>query len=517
MKWSYSLRELRRRPLRSGLTLTGITIGVAAMLSIAITIETTRRAYGDMYTTLAGRAALEVVAIGDGGFDAALVDQLSGTDGVAVAAPVVQMPAVMIGPKGRLVVMVIGIDPERDTAVRDLKLRAGKALAPGGAVVLLDAAFAAANGIGVGDDAPVITRTGGVRLTVCGLMEPGPISAFNAGAVVVMPLSTAKKRFGLGDQINSVQLVLEDDDRANAIRQAVQTSLPDGLSVRPPAARADLVRDTLLSTEQALQSFSIMSLVAGAFIILNTFLMNLAERRRQLALIRALGGTGKQVQWWLLREALLLGLTGTAIGIPLGWLMSFGMLGSMQTLMGVKLSAPVPGVMPFVAAAILGPVMALAATWVPARRAGREPPLNGLTAAAGTDAIESVRRWPLVVGVICITLMAGICVILVGEHLPQRSNEKILPAGMALLMIGGILVMPYLLMPVLRMVVWGLGPFMGFEGRMAARHLDRRRVRTALTAGVLFVAIVISIGFGNQIRSNLRDMDTWYERTFVGD
>lgn len=516
MKWGYTWRELRRRPLRTTLTFLGIVIGVAALVSIMITVETTRRAYGDMYASLAGRAALEVRTVDDGGIDAGLVGTVKNVEGVRHAVPVVQIPAVLLGPKGRSIVITIGIDPAQDDAVRDIELRSGRPLAPDTDGVLLDAAFADANGLGVGDEIRLLTRTGGTRAPVAGLIEPGPTSAFQAGAIVLMPLVAAQQRFGFEGKVTAVQLVLEDDDDLADVRGRVADVIPPGHDVAPPAMRAAVTKETLASTEKALQSFSVMSLVAGAFIILNTFLMNLGERRRQLALLRALGATRGQVFRWLSREAFVLGVAGTLVGLACGWMMAGGMLRGMEGIMGTTLSSVRPGVLPFVLGGVLGPSMALLATFVPARRAGREPPIHGITFPRG-DEHETPHRWAVRLGTVCLAVAAVVVVLFVGDFLDQEIAGRIMPFSMAVFITGWILVMPVILVPVMRWVAFLARPVMGLEGRVAARHLNRRRTRTALTSGVLFVAVVITIAFGNQIRSNLRDMDTWYDRTIVGD
>src|SRR5438067_1380819 len=93
--WKYTSGEMRRRPGRTLLTLLGIVIGVAAVVAIEVTTETTRRAHGEMFEAISGRAALEVVAEGLGGFDQALVNRLAAVPGIRAAVPVVQTPAAL--------------------------------------------------------------------------------------------------------------------------------------------------------------------------------------------------------------------------------------------------------------------------------------------------------------------------------------------------------------------------------------------------------------------------------------
>ncbi len=94
-----------------------------------------------------------------------------------------------------------------------------------------------------------------------------------------------------------------------------QRRLPAGLVVQPPGMRGEMARATLLAAEQGLSSLSLVALIAATFVILNTFLLNLGERRKQVAILRSLGASRVQVLHLLLRETLALGLVGTRGGL----------------------------------------------------------------------------------------------------------------------------------------------------------------------------------------------------------
>ncbi|TMQ33052.1 MAG: FtsX-like permease family protein [Planctomycetota bacterium] len=306
--WKYSAREVRRRPGRSILTLLGIVFGVAAIVAITITTSTTHTAFRSMFEAVAGRAALEVVPSGQGGFDAHVLAAVRAVDGVQAAVPVVQTPAVLLGARGGAGVLVLGIDPRADQQVRTYELREGRLLDDTDGL-LLEAGFAQAQGVSLGQRVRLMTpaaESGGILaapLPVVGLLELDGAATFNGGAVAFMPLATAQRSFGFHERINSIQIVLAEGADAATVQALLQPNLPAGLSVQAPASRGGLAQDSLLSTELGLGSLSVVSLVAGAFVILNAFLMNLGERRRQFAILRALGATRRQVTRLLLREA----------------------------------------------------------------------------------------------------------------------------------------------------------------------------------------------------------------------
>ena len=108
-----------------------IVIGVAAIVSVTISAATTRRAYQQMFETVSGRAALEVVAAGGESFDQDVVRLLEETPGVAAAAPLIKRYTIMYLADRKVKLLALGIDPERDRLVRDYEVTAGRFLDDG--------------------------------------------------------------------------------------------------------------------------------------------------------------------------------------------------------------------------------------------------------------------------------------------------------------------------------------------------------------------------------------------------
>jgi putative ABC transport system permease protein len=506
---------MQRRPGRTLLTLLGIVIGVAATVAITATVQTTRRAHREMFETLTGRASLEVVAEGLGGFDESLIERLATIPGLGAAVPVVQTPAALIGKSGAVPVVALGIAPARDRIARDYFLRAG-ALFADGEGLLLEAGFAEAQDFGLGKSVRILTPTGVASLPVVGLLEPRGAASFNGGAVAFLPLAAVQRLFKMSGKVNSIQIVLSEDANEAAVEREALKRLPEGFTVQAPAARGQMGRAGLLSTEQGLTSLSVSALVAGAFVILNAFLMNLGERRQQLAILRALGATRRQVTRLLLREAVILGAAGTALGIAVGMGLAAGLRQVMERFLTITFPAFRWRLEPFILALIFGPGMALAATFVPARRAGRRAPLEDLL-HKGRNPADVSRRWP---GYIGIAMMAAALLFSLGvvyDWLPPPLIDPLIPPFMASFLVGSVLVVPLILTPLARLARLVLKPLLGGEGVLALRQLLRHRTRTALTAGVLMVAVVFAISYGQGLLNNMRHVYEWFDRILVAD
>ena len=522
---TYTSRELRRRPGRTLLTLAGIVIGVAAIVAVSLASATARDAFRNMFDQVGGKAELEVVGAVQGTFDPTPVESTVRVPGVEAVVPLIQTQTAILTPKGRSAVLVLGVDPATDGLVRSYDLREGVGFGgeaggvaagagtPGGPPVgvLLEAGYADAQGLAAGATARMLTPTGLVDVKVLGLLGSSGLAAFNGGAVVVLTLDDARARFGL-EGVSSLQLVLAETARVADVKDRLAAALPPGLVVQTPASRGDMAVNSLANTEAGLSAVSGLSLVAGAFIILNAFLMGVGERRRQIALLRALGATRRQVTRLLLREALALGVAGTVLGLGLGAVASVALTQGLADLLGAQVPRVAFSWTPFVMGGLLGPVLALGATYVPARRAGRVTPLEGLV-DADTDVSRAARRWPSYAGLVLVAASVAAAVALIRGVVPMSTAT---PVFMTLL-VGCVLVVPLVTGPLARFWAILLVPILGVEGRLAFRQLARHRTRTSLTVGVLFVAVVVAVSMGGSLLGNVRDSADWYERTIVGD
>ena len=513
--WTLTARELCRCPGRALLTLLSIAIGMAAVVSVSLGTATTRQASQQMFETIAGRTAFEITAEGGGDFPETVVSTVERLPGVKTAVPSVQRFAKLWFEHKPFPMLAMGIDPAIDREARDYELREGEFFKDGNGI-LLENSFAQAIGAHAGDEVKLLTprpRTPPLKpARIVGLFTARGAAAFNKVGVVILPLPLAEWYFIGPGYITSIDLVLQDGVNESTVAEQVRAVLPQGLSVHSPATRTQNAKEMLASLEQGLLLATVLAVFLGICIILNTFLMNVSERRPQLAILRAVGATRRQLVRMLLLEGLVLGVLGTVLGCLLGIGGGYLLMSAMTRL---YVANPPPVVFqwfPFILVSVLGPTVAVVAAAVPARLTAQITPVEAMRPLVPQEGSDS-PRWFTRVGIVLVALNLG-----AGAGVRARLAPPSLSTYFTVAFIAAfVLLIPAVLDPFGRAVTWLLSPVLRLEGRLAHRELRRRTVRTTLTAGLLYIAVTVGVGLGTTVISNVNDVDKWSRETFVGD
>ena len=489
--WKFTLREVRSRPGRATLTLLSIVIGVAAVVAVTIGTATTNQACHEMYSALAGRAALEVVAAGDAFYDQSSVAEIGRLPGVKAAVPSVQKLASLhsrenwsgCGPWG-------STRPATRRSATTNWRRASSSGHPHDA--LLETGFARGLGVKVGDKVKLETMNSHLRrsphsmFTIVGLLSPRGAADFNQGGVIFLPLATAQEMFDTAGSTNidTLNIVLADGADEQAVTDAIRRHLPAGLNVRSPMARSQLAKENIDKVEKGLDFAYVTMLFLAGITILNTFLMNVGERRRQLAVLRAIGATRGQIIRMLLLEGFAMGVVGTVLGAAAGVGGAYLLTLSMTRLYSAPMPALCITLAPFLVVAGLGPTVSLVAMFAPAWIAGRVSPLEGMRFVAREGSTRLSGLYVLLAVAISVVTGSMMWACIFG-WLPI---SWMIVSGVVFTA-AFILLVPVLLGGLGRLAALLVWPLLRTEGRIAHRQVLRRRVRTTLTIGVLYIAV----------------------------
>lgn len=511
--WKFTYREIKNRPGRAMLTLLSIIIGVAAVVAVTVGTATTNQAFQEMFANVAGRAAFEVTAAGDSFFDKSVVAEIDKTSGVKVAVPSVQR-LTSLRFKDKIVnLFAMGVDLARDKAVREYQLAEGN-LFENKYDAMLEVGFAHGLGVKVGDEVKLRTpsRTTLKTFRVSGLLAPRGVAGFKQGNVVFVPLATAERLFGSTGEVNMISVVLNDGVDEKTVKSSLTAILPKGLMLRSPMERSDLSKEMIEKVQKGLD-LAYVTIMALAFVtILNTFLMNVGERRRQLAVLRAIGTTRRQLIQMLLAEGAMMGFVGTLLGTAAGLGGAYLLTQSMARVYATTMPGLRITLAPFIAAGCLGPIVSLLAMFIPAWIAGRVSPLEGMRFVA-SDRRGRISFWYIVAAIVAFLSTGSVLAGCIVGYLPAR----LMTAVGVLFTLSFLLLIPIILNPLAWVVSWVLNPVLRAEGRIANRQVLRRRVRTSLTVGILYIAVSTAISLGTNILDTVDDIHTWTVKTLKGD
>ncbi|MFJ6740816.1 ABC transporter permease [Streptomyces sp. NPDC091279] len=369
--------------------------------------------------------------------------------------------------------------------------------APHGAgEVAIDAKTAKRAGYQVGDtvrlsvDGPVLTpRISGIFTT-----DDGNVTA--GGSLALFDTATAQKLFGKPGTFDEIDVKAAAGTSQAALKSAVDKALPAGTIGTETGKeladqQADAIARSMEGLKQALLVFAGIALFVGTFIIANTFTMLVAQRTKELALLRAVGASRRQVTRSVLLEAFVVGTVAAVTGLLAG----IGIGAGLRALMGAFGQSVPDGplvVAPSTIAAALavGILITMLAAWLPGRRAAKIPPvaaMSSLHAQATTKSL--VLRNTLG----ALFSGAGIAVVLAATTMKGTDGQAPMGLGAVLLIIGVFILTPLLSRP----LIAAAAPLMrifGVAGKLARQNSVRNPRRTAATASALMIGLTLITG-----------------------
>ncbi len=511
------LQQWRQRPLRIAITIISVVIAVATLLGSRTAQKLVRDAESELQESLQGKPALEVSATAGGRFDPALAKVMASDPRVSQLTPLAYRTSIVRANGRKATVLMLGADLNQLSPEQRGKLESGTWPTENDQM-LLDASYARQLQVALGDKVTVLAKRGPRSMTVVGLLKSDGLKELRNGAVVVMPLATLDDMFALEGAVDRVRLEFTAPEHLvahadlNKILPELQLKLVKELQLRRPESLVVYQEEMMRATDLALNFATALSFVMALFLVLNTLRMNFFERRRELAIVRAIGSSARQIGRLLLCESVLIGLIGASLGIPAGWGLAKVLQMSLSKLLDAELGEPRLTVASIAFALIFGVTTVVLGAWFTIRQARNISPVEAMR--DHEPATSEHYSLKLVMFAIVGWLAAVTCLLLLRE---ERVPAWIaIPAG-NLMLISFLLLIPVLLPPLLKFTARVLFfPFPVF-GLLAVEQLNRRRVRTGLTVGVLVVAVSSGLGLGNAISNNIDDVYAWQRRSMFGE
>ncbi|WP_067491668.1 FtsX-like permease family protein [Nocardia ignorata] len=499
-----ALRNLAAHKVRLALTVLSVVLGTAFISGSFVFTDTLQRTFDGIF---AGQAQGVDVRVGPKdqqslGVPNNIVAALAKADGVERVAPAVNGPVVLLQPDGKKAVQTGGAPsfglsylPPEQAVEEPEKFVAGAPPSQTGEIAL-NTGGAEKAGLKVGDKTKVLVPSKGdpFEVTLTGIYEmPG---AEGGGVVAVMFTEPqGRKLFTDGNYVAYADIRAAPGVSADDLRDRLAVGLPTLKVQNSDEVREDMkkeISEALTFINYFLLAFGAIALIVGTFIIYNTFSMIVAQRLRELALLRAIGASRQQVGRSVVAEAVVIGLIGSAIGLAAGIALAFG-LSALLNAFDLGLPTGSLTVLPRTAivALLVGLVVTVASAYAPARRAAKVPPVEAMRsefASAG----ESLRVRTVIGAVLAV---AGGVLVYLGAQGTGKSAAITVGVGALGLILAVLLAAPALSRPVV--VVLGVltRPF-GPMGRMARNNAVRNPRRTAATAFALTLGLMLVSAIG---------------------
>jgi putative ABC transport system permease protein len=424
--------------------------------------------------------------------------------GVAVAAGDILDEAKIIDPaKGEPVgqgpYFGVGYDPSVPGAQRTspIHLVTGR-WASGDHQVVIDRGTAKKQKVRVGDTVRIAAGGPQRPFTVSGIGRFGTVDSIGTATVAVFDLPTAQRLFDKVGRLDDVLVAARPGTSGAALRDRLSQALGHGIEVR--TAR-DQDRFTIVGGLQSfvdfikvfLMAFGLIAVLVGAMTIANALSLTVAQRARELALLRAVGASRGQVLRSVVLEAAVIGAIGTVVGIATGLGLARGLHALVRSF-GLDLPSASLGLAggTVVAATLTGMGATLAASLAPALRATHVPPVAAMREGAVAVPSHRRRRRSTIVGGLFVAL--GLAVVGYGMAAPGITvGERLLsfvPGGLALL-VGAAMLAKYLVVPIASVLGRPGERLGGVAGGLARRNAMRNPQRTASTAAALMVGIAL--------------------------
>jgi putative ABC transport system permease protein len=527
-----ALRGLAARKLRTSLTVIAVLLGVTMIAGTFVLTDTIQKAFDEIFTSqtkgadvvVSGREQVDTEFTMPRPLDGKVLDDLKALPDVSQVAGQINDVAAVVGKDGKVVstggapTIAATYMPKPFAAIG---ISDGKP--PSGPdEIALDAATADKEDYKLGDTVTVAAGGPKKQFKLVGLATIGSASGLGGATVVVFDLPTAQALFDKRNQVDFAFVAAKSGVSDTKLQREIASILPPTAQVRTAAQEADKagddIREGLSFLTTGLLAFAFIAVLVGAFLIFNTFSITVAQRARELALLRTLGATRRQVLNSVLLEALTIGLIGSIVGIVAG--LGFATaINALFKALGIDL--PTTGLVlesrTIIVCLLVGTIVTLVGALAPAVRATRVAPVEALREASTQSRGRLARLTPILAGLF---ILGGAGLVIAGllAEGGDTSTKLLGAAGGAVVLILGIaLISPRFVGPAARVVAWPAERYTKLVGRLARENSTRHPGRTAVTSAALMIGLALVVFvtiFANGLRAATSDL---IDRTLAGD
>jgi putative ABC transport system permease protein len=507
-----ALKGLAGRKLRAALTAVAIVLGVAMISGTYVLTDTIQSAFGTVFTTVYQHTDAIILgnsAIGKNtnsptlppSFPQSLLAKVQRLPGVEEAEGGINDYAYLVGRDGKVISshmappLAFGVHPRGDQRFNPLTLLSGR-FPVGPHEVDIDAHTAAKDDYKVGQSIGVVARGAQHKYRIAGIVQIGGVASLGGATMAIFDFPTAQKIFHKQGRLDSISLAAKPGVTGTQLVQEIKPLLPATAVVRSGQAQTkQATKDTngfLTIIRYFLLAFAGVALFVGIFVIANTLSITIAQRTRELATLRTLGATRRQVLGSVLVEAFVIGALASVAGLFLGLVLAKG-LNKLFVRIGFDLpqAGTVFATRTIVVSLLVGTFVTLLAALRPARRATRVPPIAAVREGA---VLPESRFARFSAPAALLTIAAAVALMLLGLFVGGLSTTNRLLAigvGAAAVFIGVAMLAKTLVPPLASALGWPARRYGGAAGGLARANAMRNPQRTASTASALMIGLAL--------------------------
>jgi putative ABC transport system permease protein len=525
-------RGILGHKLRLVLATLAIVLGVSFVTGTLVLGDTINHTFDTLFQNTTAGIDVEVRSVStgktpDGGdihppLPAAVLAPVQQVDGVKEAFGDLVRRAVIVGRDGKAIIsggaptLALLYNPNADMS--SFRLRSGGP-PHGEQQAVIDAHTASTQHWKVGDTFSAVLPSGAPRsFTISGTTGFGDQDTLAGATVVALDPRVGPTLLGATGEFDVIDVKAQSGVTADALKTRIAAALPHGIEAVTGQTAAQQASDSVKTGIGFLTTFllvfAFISVFVGSFIILNTFSILVAQRTRELALLRCLGATRRQVMGMVLSESALTGLFASALGILAGLAIAKG-LEALLSSVGLDLTGSSLQVQArtVVVGFAVGTLVTIAAATLPARRATRVSPVEALREATPQVSVVSAAR--IATGASLAAL--GIAALFVGLF-AVSSNQLLLVGVGALFSVLGVTVLaPMVVVPVVSVLGTPVRNLRGVPGKLARENAMRQPRRTAATAAALMIGVAVVSTFTVVAASLTDSVNRIVDRTVNAD
>jgi putative ABC transport system permease protein len=348
-------------------------------------------------------------------------------------------------------------------------------------------------------------------LTIVGLLTPQDENDRRAlDGLLLMDVGAAQEALGHVGRLTRIDLILTDAEAGQ-----LAAKLPAQARLAPASEQASTVAQLTSAFQLNLTALSLLALVVGMFLIYNTIMFSVVQRRAVLGTLRSLGVTGEQIFALILLEAAVVAALGAGLGLGLGWLLGQGAVRLVtQTINDLYYVVSVRDAPLTLFTALKGAGLGLGASVLaaaaPALEAANVPPITALQRSSLEDRVRAWLPWIALSGA-GLMVIGALALLLITRSLVASFT------GLFLLVIGLALIVPWATVALMGAASPVLKRLAGVIGEIAARTLVKAISRTSVAIAALMVAVSVTIGVSVMIASFRATVVNWLDLTLLAD